>query len=203
MIPTTSAFRAVPDDTDPPEWNHYRRLLNPPFAPSAIARLDRAASAFTTEAIDGVIESGSVDLILDIANPVTALITLDILGLPLEDVGFYSQPIHRLSYEPLAPEVTAGMAACNERLARTVVERQAKPQGGLLDYLIAARIEGERIDDGTLVDILVQLLMGGLDTTSGLLGNVFVYLDEHPDRHERLIEDDEYLQSRRRSSSVG
>jgi cytochrome P450 len=194
MIPTTGAFRAVPDDTDPPEWNHYRRLLNPPFAPSAIAQLEPRVLAFTTEAIDGVIETGSVDLILDIANPVTALTTLHILGLPREDVGFYSEPIHRLMYEPLAPETTAGMAAVNERLAHTVLERRAKPHNGLLDYLIAARIEGQPIDDRTLVDILVQLLMGGLDTTSGLLGNVFVYLDDHRDDHQRLLKDDEFLQ---------
>jgi cytochrome P450 len=132
--------------------------------------------------------------VLDIANPVTALITLDILGLPLSDWSFYAEPIHRVSYEPYVPEVVAGMAACQRRIAETIERRRADPTDALIDYLIAARIDGEPITDRNLIDIVNQMLMGGLDTTSGLLSNACVYLDEHRDDHRRLIDDHEFLQ---------
>jgi cytochrome P450 len=193
-VPTSSAYKNVPEEVDPPEWNEYRRLLSKPFAPAAVRRMQPRIDAFTTEAIDRIIEHGQGDLILDIANPVTALITLDILGLPLADWEFYAGPIHRLAYDQQSDEVKAGMQACHDKLAQTVIERRERPQTGLTDDLIAARIGGEPLPDPLLVDMIGQILAGGLDTTGSLLGHAFDHLDRHRDDHVRLIEDEKFLQ---------
>jgi cytochrome P450 len=192
-IPAPPSPPLIPDELDPPEWDHYRKLLNPPFAPAAIAALRPRISAFTTEAINSVIESGRADLVLDIAGPVTALITLDILGLPLQDWHFYAGPIHRITYDQLSDEVIAGIADIYARLAEVIQDGKKKPQGGLVDTIIAARIDGKPIPDDRLTAILFQLLLGGFDTTGALLANAFWYLEEHRDVHDRLINDDAFL----------
>ncbi len=194
-IPPPPGERLVPDEIDPPEWDGYRKLLNPPFAPPAIAGLRPRIEAFTTEVINSVIETGRADLVLDIANPVTALITLDILGLPLTDWRYYGEPLHRLSYDHFNPEVAAAIADVLDRLGRIVAERRVKPGCGLIDDLIAAEIAGKPITDKILVDMIWQLLLGGFDTTGSLIANVLWHLDEHRDEHARLVSDDAFLRT--------
>lgn len=195
-IPGNSAFHMVPLETDPPEWNAYRKLLNPTLAPPAVERLRPKIEAYTTEVINNVIETGHVDLVLDVFSPVTALITLDILDLPLEDWEFYAGPVHKFGYtQGRDPGVNADIQALLQRLRETITERKTHPGTGLIDDLIAARIDGEPIADETLLNMTYLLLVGGFDTTSALLGNTFWFLDEHRDEHARLISDDAFLRT--------
>jgi cytochrome P450 len=193
-IPILSAFRNIPDETDPPEWDGYRRLLNPTFSPSAVDRLRPEIQAITSKAIDAVIESGSVDFVMQIANPVTARVTLRILGLAEDDLEFYADPLHKLSYMSHSREVEEGFEAIHQRILETIAARRLAPEDRLLDKLIAAHIDGEALSDVTIVDIVNQILLGGFDTTSSLLANALLYLDEHRGEHQRLIESDDYIQ---------
>jgi len=194
-IPPPPGERLVPDELDPPEWDGYRKLLNPPFAPPAIAALRPRIEAFTTEVINNVIEAGRADLVNDVTNPITALVTLDILGLPLADWRYYSEPLHRLSYDHFNPEVSAAIVHALERIGRIVAERRQHPGRGLIDDLLAAEIDGEPITDKVMVDIVWQLLLGGFETTGSLLANVFWYLDDHRDEHDSLVRDDAFLRT--------
>jgi cytochrome P450 len=191
-IPPTGGYRFIPGETDPPEWDGHRKVLNRAFAPSAVSALEPMITAFTTEIINRVIDTGRADYIIDIANPVTALITMDILGLPRSDWEFYAGPIHRHPYEPYSTETNAAIAAIQVRLMETVVARRGSSgQGGLLEELLTARIDGELLSDRELVDTLWQLLTGGFGTTASLLGGAWSYLEDHPDDRHHVSEADE------------
>jgi cytochrome P450 len=195
MIPSNTGYRMVPDETDPPEWQDYRAILNPPFAPPAIPKLEPKIQAITSEVINAVIERGTVDLVRGIASPVTAITTLEILDLPFEDWKFYAETIHKTPYDGRNPVVKAGVAAIYAKIRRTVSERKVSPGNGLIDYLIRARVGGEPFPDNIIGDMIYQLLVGGFDTTGALLANAFWYLDDHRDEHKRLITDEKFLQT--------
>jgi cytochrome P450 len=195
MIPSSGRFRAIPNDTDPPEWNEYRRILNPPFSALAVEELSPKVLAFATHMIDDVIESGNVDFIQEIAHPVTALVTLDILGLPLRDWHFYATPIHRMAYDPNSLVVADGLAAIHQEVASAIVERRAHPKCGLIDSLISAEVNGSPLSDTTILQMTIQLLLGGIETTATLLGGALLYLDEHRSEHRRLVDDDRFLRT--------
>ena len=192
-IPPSQGFKIVPTETDPPEWNGYRRILNPVFAPAAVERLEPLIQSITTEVINGVIDQGEVDLVLDVINPITALITLHILGLPLADWHAFASPIHEITYSPVGtPEfdrAVEGIADILERFRRAITEHRAQRRDDLISFMIESAIDEVPLGDDALVDLCFQILAGGVDTTTGLLGSTFVYLDEHPSERSRLVGD--------------
>jgi cytochrome P450 len=92
-LPTIEG-RIIPDETDPPEWRVYRRLLNPWFTPKAIERSKGLAQLVASILVDSVIEAGEVDIVDQLANPMPAIMTLRMLGLSLEHWREYAEASH-------------------------------------------------------------------------------------------------------------
>lgn len=185
----------IPDELDPPEWTVYRRLLSPYFTPRAVEDLQPRLLAFTTEMLDRVIETGRFDIVLDLANPVTALITLEILGLPFEEWQRWAKPFHEGSYifagAPGYDEVIDGFRWVFDRLATHVAQQRRGPRTGLLGELVDARVDGRPLDDSRIIEIAMQILGGGVDTTTGLIANTLVHLHRDRSARRRLIEEPE------------
>ena len=51
--------RSIPIEMDPPDFFNYRKVLNPPLAPVAVAKLVDRIKEFTAQCVDEIIESGS------------------------------------------------------------------------------------------------------------------------------------------------
>ena len=72
-------------EMDPPRQRYHRNALNPYLSPAAVTRWQPVMDEITRAAIDEKIESGSMDFVEDLANVVPAVLTMGLLGLPLED----------------------------------------------------------------------------------------------------------------------
>ena len=76
--------RSIPVELDPPEHTKYRKLLTQVFSPAATesrrARIEEICNGF----VDAVTARGECDLVDDIATPIPAAVTLEILGMPIE-----------------------------------------------------------------------------------------------------------------------
>jgi len=92
--------RATPIEMDPPEFFEYRRMLNRRFAPQAIEQLKPKMLEFTDYCIDRHIETGKIDLVLELASPVPAMMTLEFMGVPVEEWEQYAEPMHAALYTP-------------------------------------------------------------------------------------------------------
>ena len=178
---------------DPPEWSGLRRLLNPLFAPPAVERMRPELLAFTTACLDRRIESGSLDFVLDLANPVPAMATLAFLGLPLEEWERYAEPAHEVVYtRPGTPEFAKavdGQAWMFEELARQVAVRRAEPRDDNLSYMVHTEVDGQPLPDEVIVSLCSTIINGGVDTTTSLLSNAVAHLDRDRDLRRRLIDD--------------
>jgi cytochrome P450 len=93
-------FLNLPQEMDPPEFFEYRRLLNPTFSPESSRRHEPFIRQVTIACLDKVSASGRADLVMDVTNPVPAIMILKILGLPLDDWKLFALPIHEVSYSP-------------------------------------------------------------------------------------------------------
>ncbi|KUM37412.1 hypothetical protein AR539_09115 [Arthrobacter sp. EPSL27] len=195
-IPTAETYRALPNESDPPEWDHYRKLVSRPFSPQSVEKLVPLIEKYTTEVIDHMIELGEADFVMQVGSPVTALITLDVIGLPLGDWRFYAERIHQtFTGMPGDGSSEAGIPGIHKRLSETITERRANPGKGLLDDLIASEIEGEPVTDDVIKDLLYDILIGGFDTTAGLLAASLKYLAGKTEVQKRLLEDDDFLRT--------
>ena len=184
----------IPVEMDPPEFMAYRRLLNPMFSPAAVARLQPTMVAFTDWCIDQAVERGSMDLVYDLASPVPAMVTLELLGLPTDEWQRYATTFHDMAgYPPGSPQLEAAFASAAEittDLTSLVTARRGSPQRqrrGGVDELIDATVDGAPIPVPVLVDMIKLILAGGIDTTTGAAAGAFAYLASHPDARARLI----------------
>ncbi|PZM98131.1 MAG: cytochrome P450 [Actinobacteria bacterium] len=189
----------VPMEFDPPLYNQYRRMLNPHFSPTAAREMEPFVRQATHAMLDKVCATGRMDLVLDLGNPVPALATMKLVGLPLDDWETYAEPMHGIVSHPAgSPEYLRCIAALQqlgEVLAEMVPGLREKEADGLLSTLARATINGKKLPDEEIVLIALLVMQGGVDTTTALLANTLYWLDEHPEYRQRLIDNPELLDS--------
>lgn len=192
IIPASS-FRVLPLEIDPPEFLTWRRALNRFFSPTAARELRPRIAAYATWCIDQCIEQGEIDLVLDLANPVPALITLDIVGLSMDDWRRSADAVHALAYtHPGTPEYTrveAGFAELIKEVLELIPKRRANPRADLISFLTEMEIDGKKISDEEIVSVCNGIIAGGVDTTTALLASTFEYLDRDHTARRRLIDE--------------
>lgn len=188
-----TARLSIPIEMDPPRFLEYRRILNPRFSPAAIATVEPTIRALVDQLIDGFVERGSCDLVLDLTSPLPAMTTLHLLGLPVEDWEDYAVPLHDKTFmRNHTPEQVARYEGVHERVREAIADRRRTRHDGetdLIAYLVDQEVGGAPIADDEVLDMVMLLLHGGFDTTGSAIANAMLFLDGHPEHRARLIED--------------
>jgi len=195
-------MRFIPVEMDPPEFVAYRRLLNPLFSRTTVDSLRPRMEACADWCLDQAIERGAIDLVYDLASPVPAMVTLELLGLPLADWPRYATAYHDMvAHPPGTPRLEAAFTSARAiaaDLAELIAERRAhpdRPRNGAIDALLDADLDGAPIPDERLLDIITLVLAGGIDTTTGAAAGALVFLGDHPEHRRRLIDEPELLET--------
>ncbi|HEY3140656.1 MAG TPA: cytochrome P450 [Acidimicrobiales bacterium] len=175
-----------------------RRILNPFLVPAAIARMEPRMEATAAWFLDQGIETGAIDLVLDYANPVPAIFTMELIGLPPDNWHHYAELFHGMvAHRRGSPELRSAMAnitAMLTELRDEVAARRDEPRDDLLTSLVELEVdEGRKLSDDELVSALWNLVGGGLDTTTSLTSLTLHYLDAHRDLRQRLVDQPELL----------
>jgi len=190
-LPAEPSHRSIPSEVDPPELHEYRRLLQPWFTPTASADWRRRAENWARACIGPHLAEGRIDLVLDLANPVPAMFTLALVGLPVEEWGRFAGPLHDLVHAaPGSPEklrARTRVAELREALRLLVARRRRHRAEDLASAVARADIGGEPLTEEQAVSTLFAVVSGGVDTTTALLANAFSWLDEHRAARRRLI----------------
>ena len=188
----------IPIEVDAPEFQRYRRLLNPIFSPAASERWRPSIERWASICIDEVIEKGAIDLVDDLAAVVPALFTCEFLGLPTEDWHRYADPLHRVIYTPPGPgrEALFGdMMWIHESVQELIARRRVEPADDVITYLTKADDDGEPLTDEVIGKICDLIMAGGFDTTTASTTAALHHLHEHPADRQRLIDDPQLLPS--------
>jgi cytochrome P450 len=175
-----------------------RRLLNPFMLPAAVAEYRPFVEQCATWLLDQKIADGHLDMVSDFTNPVPALLTMKMVGLPCESWPYYAEVFHATNaYETGTEEANrarAMMADMITELLRVAEERRRDPRDDILSKLVALELDGGRhLADDELIGVLWNLIGGGLDTTTSLTSLSLFHLDAHHDLRQRLIDEPELL----------
>ncbi len=185
-------------EVEGPTHQALRRAMNPYLVPQAVEDLRPLMEAATTWFLDERIESGAIDLVLDLANPVPAILTMALVGLPLDGWRPYADLFHgTIAHRPGEPEFDRAIAAVSGMLATlgaVAAARRADPGDDLLSALVLLEVDGRPLTDAELQGVLWNLIGGGLDTTTSLTALALHHLDAHPDQRARLAADPALLE---------
>jgi cytochrome P450 len=193
---------AIPIELDPPEHFAYRRVLTPWFSRAAVAqRWEPFVREVVTALVDEAIETGRLELIGQLIGPATAMLGMEIAGLPLCDWRVYAPPYHEMMHVPQDspewPRVIGQMTAIYRRIAREVAARAVQPRDDLISHLLQSEVDGTRIAPTTVANIINVLLSAAVDTTASASGHIFYWLSAHPVQRQRLIDEPELIPAAR------
>ena len=179
-------FKLVPLETDPPLHRGIRRLLNPYFLPGVVNALEGETRAIANELIDTFAAGGACEFMSQYAVALPAHVLFrTILGLGVDSLGQALEWVDRLVMEP-----DAAMEVFLELMPwcyQTLEARQAVRGDGVMDAIVHGLVEGERpLDEFERVEVLVLLIIGGLETTANALGNIGLHIATEPDVRDRL-----------------
>ena len=179
---------------DPPEHTRLRRLAAKVFNVRSINALRPNIEKLTAWLLDSLSDKKEFDFIADFAMPLPALVIMDMLGAPREELP----RLKRLSDEMAlfigsardAPEKYQRAGAATREMAalfrELITARRASPQRDLLSELVALDDAGDRLSDDELVATCVLLLFAGHETTTHHLANGLLALLRFPDELMKL-----------------
>lgn len=174
-----------------------RRAMNPFMVPRATAAVEPLMCRVATWFLDEKIESGAMDLVEDFATPVPSVLTMALVGLPLDDWQRWADLFHgSLAHDPggdAARQSREDLPAVFAQLDELIADRRAHPRDDLATALIMLEVDGEPLSDADVRAVFWNLIGGGLDTTASLTSLSLHHLAAHPDQRRRLAEEPELL----------
>lgn len=185
--PEQKDFTQSPNFIDPPRHKSIRSLVQQAFTRKRVEEMEPRITELVHELIDAIQARDETDLVAEFAVPLPVIVIAEILGVPVED----REDFKRWSDGAVSNEQdqTAIRDLANY-FRRLIEERSGENRGDLISALVAAQeADGTVLSEQELVDFCIVLLVGGNETTTTLIANAVLCLDEHPEALERLRDD--------------
>lgn len=179
-------------EVDGPYHQALRRGLAPSFSPRTVAQMrpfiEQAAHWF----IDQRITDGEMDLVLDYASPIPAILTMKLMGLPYDNWQLYANLFHSVMAHSTNSDAynkaIAAVPAMMDDLLDFARARRAEPRDDLTSFLVEFEFDGNHLSDSQLLDILWNLIAGGVDTTTSQTALSLLHLAAHPQLRQQLTD---------------
>ncbi len=195
-----------------PDHSRLRGLVNPALSPRAVERYRPAMRSFLEGLLDDVLAGPAGDsegerrceFVDAFAKPYPSQVIATVMGAPLEDaprLHHWSNWIQRqFDAGSMATErdsIEEAVAEFYEYADALVKARRGDPGDDLISMLVAATAtateegggEEDPLSDVECINLVFNILAGGVDTTQSQLAHAVRLLAEHPDQWARLTED--------------
>jgi cytochrome P450 len=194
--PTPEASERLAGDLvitlDPPRQQHFRKVLNPYFSPARMKALTPQIRDETDQLIDDFIEEGRGDLAQVAWRQPGIVFFKYLFGLPIDDVPLCIDLTDAGLNGDTEEARGAAWGGLYQHLHDAITARTTQPpKDDMIDVLLNADLDGERLQFGDIVGNAMLLVQAGLETTASAMSFAFHYLATHPEERDRLIEDPE------------
>ncbi len=188
---------------DPPSHTRIRGLASYAFTPQRVEILREHIRDIVKTRIAAFVPQGRMDVIADLAEPVPYTVTAEMLGVPVEDAPQlkawsqdFAEMLGNFQHNPeRVPRVRRSVDEMSSYFRSAIREIQKNPREGLIDSFLRADIEGDRFTEDEAIANTIVTLVGGLETTTNLIGNGVLTLLRHPGELERLRADPSLIPS--------
>jgi pimeloyl-[acyl-carrier protein] synthase len=171
-----------------------RGICSSAFTPRRVEAMRAVIASIAEGLIDKFIASGEIDMITDFANPLPAIVTATLLGVPVDDhkqlhawVLDLAEVLGNYQHHPdRVAQIVQSLDAFKNYVADRMEEERRQPTGGLIDSLMKAEVEGQRLTDDEVIANTIITLIGGHETTTNLIASGFLTLLRTPKAYEQL-----------------
>jgi len=182
---------------DPPAHTRLRGLCSQAFTPARVNALRQHIQDIANQLLDAILPLGQMDVIADFAAPLPAIVTAELLGVPIADhlqlkrwSADFAEMLGNFQHNPNRTNRVRGSLDEMTTYFRDAIRHQRiHPKGGLVSSLLSAEVDGDRLSEEEIVASLIVTMVGGQETTTNLIGNGILSLLRNPEVMEDLRSD--------------
>ncbi len=182
---------------DAPAHTRLRGLASTAFTPARVEVLRAHIQEILDALLEPLLHKGRMDVIADLAAPLPAVVTAEMLGVPTADCdqlkrwsADFAEVLGNFQHNP---DRAARTLKCVEDMGayfREAIRRdRIHPREGLIHSLLTAELDGDRLTEEEVVANCIVTMVGGQETTTNLIGNGVLSLLRNPDQLQRLRDD--------------
>lgn len=180
------------------QHRRLRGLVSPAFTPRAAGKWRPAMRAIAADLWSALVSASNssadeCEFVSAFAGPFPARTIAEVIGAPQTDAAKlqeWSGWVQRqFDIKALAEQPQRIEQAVNELydyVASLLERRRREPADDLLDALLKAEAEGDRLSPAECVNLVLNVLAGGVDTTVAQLAHGLRLFAAHPDQWELL-----------------
>jgi pimeloyl-[acyl-carrier protein] synthase len=182
---------------DAPAHTRLRALAASAFTPHRVEVLRTHIQEIADGLLDAIEAKGSMDLIADFAAPLPAIVTAEMLGVPVKDSeqlkawsADFAEMLGNFQHNPdRVPRVLRSLEDMTAYFRAAIAEQSTRPQEGLIHSLATAEIQGDRLSEEEVIANCIVTMVGGQETTTNLIGNGMLSLLRNPEQLAKLRAD--------------
>jgi pimeloyl-[acyl-carrier protein] synthase len=182
---------------DPPNHTRLRALASAAFTVRRVEQLRSHIQEIMDGLLDRVVAKGQMDLIADFASPAPAIVTAELLGVPVADheqlkdwSADFAEMLGNFQHNPdRFPKILRSVSGMTEYFRSNMREQRVTPKDGLVSAMMAANVDGAKLTEDEIIANLIVTMVGGQETTTNLIGNGMLTLLRNPESLQRLRED--------------
>jgi cytochrome P450 len=176
------------------DHRRLRSLVNPALSPRAVERYRPTMRSFLAQLLDALPADGACEFIDDVAKPYPAMVIAAVMGAPISDAPRLHHWSNWIQKQFDATSLMAELDLIGEAVAEfyeyedaLIAARRSDPGDDLISTLIAASTEdGDRLSVDELRNLILNVLVGGVDTSQSQLAHAVRLLALHPDQWDAL-----------------
>jgi cytochrome P450 family 142 subfamily A polypeptide 1 len=183
-------------DMDDPEHVRRRKLVNKGFTPRRVRDSEARINLVCDAIIDRVCEQGECDFVRDIAAPLPMIMIGDALGVAPEDrdllLRWSDELLSALTGHQTEEDMIKAATAFGDYgvyAQQVIAERQREPRDDLMSVLVHAEVDGDRLDEESVIHESLLILIGGDETTRHVISGGMYQLLVNPDQLAMLRQD--------------
>ncbi|MGD9473359.1 MAG: cytochrome P450 [Novosphingobium sp.] len=181
-------YRMLPTTLDPPAHRPVRNLLNRNLSPAAVNRQAQMIRSICVELIENVKPRGGCDFLADFAAHFPIRVFMSMVDLPQEDAPMMKYWTDQVVHPDGSMTLEETMTKFHEYLAPVVRDRLGASSSDALTDIVNGAIDGLGLGMDEVLNLLMQFMMGGLDTVYNFLAYSFLFLARNPGHRQQLLD---------------
>src|SRR5438874_2598201 len=182
---------------DAPAHTRLRGLASMAFTPARVEVLRSHIRSILDDLMAPLLRAGRMDVIGDLAAPLPAIVTAEMLGMPTSDCdklkawsADFAEVLGNFQHNPdRASRTLKCVEEMTEYFRNAIREQESLPREGLINSFMTAQIDGDRLTEEEIIANCIVTMVGGQETTTNLIGNGVLSLLRNPDQLKRLRDD--------------